>query len=87
MAPHELQGCLDFLRECERMKNVLRSGHTSTGRPESTAEHTWRLCLMAMLFERELQGLDFGKLLKLCVVPLLSKTDYDVESSEGVVYW
>ena len=68
MAPHELQGCLSFLRECERMKDVLRSGHTSTGRPESTAEHTWRLCLMAMLFERELQGLDVGKLLKLCVV-------------------
>ncbi|MGR5432322.1 HD domain-containing protein, partial [Vibrio astriarenae] len=41
---------LDFLREAERLKNVLRSGHTSTGRPESTAEHSWRLSLMAIVF-------------------------------------
>ena len=58
MDTSELEGCLAFLREAERLKSVLRSGHTSTGRPESTAEHTWRLCLMAMLFEREFQGLD-----------------------------
>ena len=35
---------LDFLREAERLKNVLRSGHTSTGRPESTAESSGTPC-------------------------------------------
>ena len=40
---------LDFLRGCERLKDVLRSGHTSGGRRESTAEHSWRLALMAMV--------------------------------------
>ena len=68
MTTEELLGCLAFIREAERLKNVLRSGHTSTGRPESTAEHTWRLCLMAMLFERELQGVDFSKLVKICLL-------------------
>ena len=56
------------MREAERLKSVLRSGFNSTGRPESTAEHTWRLCLMAMVFESEFKELDFSKVLKLCVL-------------------
>jgi putative hydrolase of HD superfamily len=68
MDSNELTGCLDFIREAERLKDVLRSSHTSSGRPESTAEHTWRLCLMAMLFEREFGTIDFAKLLKICIV-------------------
>ena len=37
---------------------MLRSAHTSSGRVESTAEHSWRLCLMAITFADELAGLD-----------------------------
>ena len=40
---------LQFIREAERLKNVLRSARTSTGRHESTAEHTWRLALLALV--------------------------------------
>ena len=68
MNTEELSACLNFIREAERLKNVQRSAHTSTGKPESTAEHTWRLCLLAMVFESEFAGIDFGKLLKICVV-------------------
>jgi putative hydrolase of HD superfamily len=64
----QLKGKLAFLREAEKLKDVLRSGHTSSGRAESTAEHSWRLCLMAMAFEEELVGLDLLRVLKLCVV-------------------
>ncbi|KAA8652171.1 hypothetical protein EYZ11_000512 [Aspergillus tanneri] len=63
-----IENRLAFLREAEQLKNVLRSGHTSQGRNESTAEHTWRLCLMAMTFEDEFTKLDMLKVLKLCVV-------------------
>ena len=63
-----IKGRLAFLQEAERLKSVLRSAHTSTGRAESTAEHTWRLCLMAMAFESELSGLDMLKILKMCIV-------------------
>ncbi|OYU46745.1 MAG: phosphohydrolase [Burkholderiales bacterium PBB4] len=63
-----LHSCLDFLRAAEALKHTLRSGHTSNGRPESTAEHTWRLCLMAMVFQHEFASLDFAKVLKLCVI-------------------
>jgi len=66
--PARLAGRLAFLREAERLKSVLRSGFTSTGRPESTAEHSWRLALMALVFADELPGLDLARVLKLCVV-------------------
>jgi putative hydrolases of HD superfamily len=63
-----LEKQLSFIREAERLKNVLRSGHTSQGRAESTAEHSWRLCLMVLVFARELDGLDLGRLLQICIV-------------------
>lgn len=63
-----IRGRLAFLQEAERLKSVLRSAHTSTGRPESTDEHSWRLCLMAMTFEDELAGMDMLKILKICLV-------------------
>jgi len=63
-----LQGRLEFLRQAERLKDVLRSARSSGGRQESTAEHTWRLCLMAMMLEEGLTGLNFARILKLCVI-------------------
>ncbi|NOV22504.1 HD domain-containing protein [Cupriavidus necator] len=64
----ELAGRITFIKEAERLKNVLRSAHTSTGRRESTAEHTWRLCLMAITFADQLGAVDMARLLKLCVI-------------------
>lgn len=64
----KLAGRLAFLREAEKLKSVLRTSHTASGRPESTAEHSWRLCLMAMAFADELPQLDALKVLKMCVV-------------------
>jgi len=68
MNAENLERQLVFIREAERLKNVLRSGHTSTGRRESTAEHSWRLCLMVLVFARELEGLDLARLLQICIV-------------------
>lgn len=64
----EIDGYLAFLRAAELLKDTLRSGHTSGGRPESTAEHSWRLCLMAVALEDELPGIDLGHLLRLLVL-------------------
>ena len=46
----KLERYLRFIREAERLKNVLRTAHTSTGRHESTAEHSWRLALLAAVY-------------------------------------
>lgn len=64
----KIKGCLAFLQEAEKLKSVLRSAHSSTGRTESTAEHSWRLCLMAMIFEDEFADVDMLRLLKMCLV-------------------
>ncbi|HUF35992.1 MAG TPA: HD domain-containing protein [Gemmatimonadales bacterium] len=64
----ELDGVLEFLRAAERLKTVTRSGHTSAGQPESVAEHTWRLCLMAMVLYGRAPGIDLARLLRMCLV-------------------
>ncbi|SCZ09320.1 HD domain-containing protein [Microvirga guangxiensis] len=68
MTADRILGALDFLREAEKLKCTLRSGFTSDGRPESTAEHTWRLCLMALVFADEFEGIDHLRFIKLCIV-------------------
>ncbi len=68
MAAPEIEAYLDFFRAAAALKDTLRSGHTAGGRPESTAEHSWRLCLMALALEDDLTGIDLGRLLRLLVV-------------------
>lgn len=79
----DIKGRLAFLQEAEKLKSVLRSAHTSTGRVESTAEHTWRLCLMAMIFENELVGMDMLKIFKMCLVHDLGEAIHgDIPATE-----
>jgi len=68
MRPDELEGILSFLRAAERLKTVRRSGWTSAGEQESVAEHTWRLCLMAMLLYGKAPGVDLARLLRMCLI-------------------
>jgi putative hydrolase of HD superfamily len=68
MDPAELEGVLDFLRAAERLKVTTRSAFTSAGRAESVAEHTWRLCLMALVVAPEFPNVDFARLVKICIV-------------------
>ena len=73
MQADQLDGVLTFLRAAERLKTVTRSGWTSTGQRESVAEHTWRLCLMAMLLYGGTAEVDLARLLKMCVIHDLSE--------------
>ncbi len=63
----EVDGTLAFLALAERLKDTLRTGRTATGRQESTAEHSWRLGLMALVLGDSL-GVDAGRLLRICLV-------------------
>ncbi len=63
-----LKNRLDFIQKSENLKNTLRLSRTSAGRAESSAEHSWRLALMAMIFEDQFEGLDRYKILKLCLI-------------------
>lgn len=68
MESKDLQGILTFLRESERLKSTHRSGYTSTGRRESVVEHTWRLCLMALMLESYFPEIDVRRVIKICIV-------------------
>jgi 5'-deoxynucleotidase YfbR-like HD superfamily hydrolase len=68
ISPDQLDGVLAFLRDAERLKTVTRSGWTSEGQRESVAEHTWRLCLMAMLLYGAAPDVDLARLLRMCLV-------------------
>ncbi|CAG23502.1 HD domain-containing protein [Photobacterium profundum] len=64
----QLPSILEFLRQAEQLKDTLRTTWTSSGRQESTAEHTWRLCLLAMLVSKHYPHLNSERILKLCIV-------------------
>jgi 5'-deoxynucleotidase YfbR-like HD superfamily hydrolase len=68
MDHQQLTGILEFLQAAEQLKDTIRSGLTRKGRPESTAEHSWRLALMCLVFEQQLSGIDILKLVKLCLI-------------------
>jgi putative hydrolases of HD superfamily len=57
-----------FFRAVEPLKDTLRSGRTAKGRQESTAEHTWRLCLMAIALEEALPEIDLKRLLQILIL-------------------
>ncbi|MFN8669153.1 MAG: HD domain-containing protein [Gemmatimonadaceae bacterium] len=64
----ELRQVLDFLRAAESLKTATRSGYTTAGERESVAEHTWRLCLMALVLRPGFPEVDFAKLIRICIV-------------------
>lgn len=60
---------IKFLVEIEKFKTCERTCRTSNmERAESDAEHSWHLTVFLMLLEDRLQGLDFGKVLKLALI-------------------
>ena len=79
----ELAGVLDFLRAAERLKSTTRTGYTSAGEQESVAEHTWRLCLMALVMRPAFADVDFAKLVKICIIHDLGEAIHgDVSAPE-----
>jgi putative hydrolases of HD superfamily len=68
MEKPELARVLQFLRDAEKLKDETRTAWTSRGRRESVAEHSWRLCLMAMVLEKAFPEADLGRVLRILVV-------------------
>ncbi|HVL21094.1 MAG TPA: HD domain-containing protein [Amaricoccus sp.] len=68
MADADIDRYLGFFRAAEALKDTLRSGYTLRGRPESTAEHSWRLCLMALTLADALPEIDVARLIELLIV-------------------
>lgn len=63
----KLEKQITFIKEAEKIKSVVREAWSSSGRHESTAEHSWRLALMAGILAPSF-SVDFGKVLMMCLV-------------------
>lgn len=84
-AMKDMKGIMEFLRHIEQLKNTMRQCWTSEGKQESVAEHTWRLCMMAMLFEKQLPSVDITKLMKMCLIHDLAEIiDGDIPATMHV---
>lgn len=59
---------LDVLKNVEPLKSTHRSAYTAAGEVESVAEHTWRLCVMAMLVAPSIPDVDPHRLLRMLLV-------------------
>ena len=82
MSQTNLSGILNFLHAAEGLKKELRHSWLSDGRRESVAEHTWRMALMAIVLQPEVNpALDLGHVLKMIIVHDLGEVyagDYQV---------
>lgn len=65
MKPREF---LEILHVAERLKDTTRHCTTSKGRPESVAEHSWRLSLMALLLRHEFPDVDMDRVAAMCLI-------------------
>lgn len=64
-----LKHIIAFLHEAEKLKSTLRHNWTTSGRQESTPEHTWRLMLLFTLLDDLAEfGVDSLHTLKMLLV-------------------
>lgn len=64
----DARALIDFLGRLEKLKSNTRHSWTKGGTRECVAAHSWRLSVMALLLDGEVQGVDMGRVLKMCLV-------------------
>lgn len=91
------QQYFDLVHLAERLKDNTRHCVTSQGRAESVAEHSWRLAFMAMLLKGEVENIDLGRVLEMCIlhdlgeamtgdIPSFWKTEADEQKEESGIF-
>ena len=84
---------LNILSVAEKLKCHTRHCSTSSGRPESVAEHSWRTALLAMLTASAFPEADMDKVIRMCLIhdlgeaftgdiPSFDKTEADSKTEE-----
>lgn len=59
---------LDTLGVAERLKDTTRHCYTKCGRPESVAEHSWMMALMAFFMKDEFPEVNMNKVIMMCII-------------------
>lgn len=87
---------IEIMKTAEKLKNNTRHSWTSSGRHESVAEHSYRLCFMALFMRDEFPEADIDKIIKMCIlhdigeaftgdIPSFEKTGADEQKEKDVV--
>ena len=87
---------LNILHVAEKLKDTPRHCTTTKGRPESVAEHSWRVSLMAFFLRNAFPELDMDKVVRMCLIhdlgecftgdiPTFVKTDSDRETEDSLL--
>ena len=87
---------LEILHVAERLKDTPRHCTTSKKRPESVAEHSWRVSLMAFLLKQEFPTVNMDKVVDMCLIhdlgecftgdiPSFRKTDQDRATEDSLL--
>lgn len=71
----EIEKYVSFIEEAERLKSVVRTAWTASGRRESTAEHSWRLALFAAVMADSKPELDLSRLLIMSLIHDIGEID------------
>lgn len=94
MNPREL---IQTMATAERLKDEIRHCYTSKGRPESVAEHSWMMTLMAFFMKNEFPEADMDKVIKMCMIhdlgecftgdiPTFDKSEKNEELEEKLLF-
>ncbi|MCR5794654.1 MAG: HD domain-containing protein, partial [Solobacterium sp.] len=90
MRPEEL---LEILQQAGKLKTTYRHCYTENDRRESTADHSWRIALMAMLLEEEGEFRDMissgiGNNVNVIIQTMGTREwqDYDISSDTAQTY-
>ena len=87
---------LEILHVAERLKDTPRHCTTTKRRPESVADHSWRVSLMAMLLRQEFPDVNIDRVVDMCLIhdlgecftgdiPTFVKTDLDRSTEDSLL--
>ena len=79
-----IENIMRFIGECEKLKSVFRYWVTSSGRKESTADHSWRLALTVLLLGKEVwKDIDLFHAVKIALIHDLAEAiTWDIDAYE-----
>ncbi len=80
----EVEGILDFMVELERLKSVTRKSRpVGTGRYENSAEHSWHVCLSALVLrEHANDAIDMDRVIRMLLIHDLG----EIDAGDTIVY-
>ena len=92
----DVRSLLNALHTAGKLKDTTRHCHTSGGRQESVAEHSWRLALMAYWAADAFPEADMDKVIRMCLIhdmgeaftgdiPTFEKTNADTRKEDDIL--